>query len=177
MLCVSTTTGATNLLATGGVGDLAIQRSAVGWVGTADSLRGAKFIANYTIGGVAETRTAYLRADVLADPAASRFPAIDGLTANLVLRAVDLQSGSYAINWAAWAAANPDLRLIEIKRVFTPSGGVAPTVLDTTVPLPPKTTVTLSTAYTPVGTVKSELWLQAVDAQGRRFHTRYTAQP
>jgi len=177
MLCLSSTTGATNLLATGGVGDLAIQRSAVGWVGTADSLRGAKFLANYTIAGTAETRSAYLRADVLADPAAARFPTIDGLTSNLVLRAVDLQGGTYAINWATWAAANPDLRLIEIKRVFTPAAGGAPTVLDTTVPLPPKTTVTLATAYTPTDTVKSELWLQAMDAQGRRFHSRYTAQP
>jgi hypothetical protein len=45
------------------------------------------------------------------------------------------------------------------------------------VPLPGKTTVTLSTSYTPVGAVTSELWLQAADAQGRRFHTRYTGKP
>lgn len=176
MLCLSSTPGATNLIPTGGVGDLAIQRSAVGWVGSADSLRGAKYLVNYTISGVAETRNAYLRADVVGDPAATRFPTLDGLTTNLTLRAVDLQSGSYAINWAAWAAANPDLRLIEIKRVFTPTAGGTPTVLDTTVPLPPKTTATLSTGYTPTGSVKSELWLQAVDGQGRRLHTRYTGQ-
>jgi len=180
-LCVSTTTGATSLVATGGVGDLAIQRAAVGWIGSADSVRGARHLVNYSIASVSETRSAYLRADVLGDPAAARFPAIDGLTPNLVLRAADLQAGTLqggAFNWATWAAANPDLRLIEIKRVFTPTAGGAPTVLDTTVPLPPRTSVTsLGTAFTPVGAVKAELWLQAMDSQGRRFHTRYASNP
>lgn len=177
-LCVSSTTGATSLIATGGVGDLAIQRAAVGWVGTADSIRGAKYLVNYTLAGAVETRNAYLRADVLGDPAAARFPAIDGLTNNLPLRAVDLQTGTLALNWATWATANPDLRLIEIKRVFTPTAGGAPTVLDVTVPLPPKTTLSaLGTAYMPPAEVKSELWLQAMDAQGRRFHTRYVGAP
>lgn len=177
-LCVSSTTGATNLIPTGGAGDLAIQRAAVGWIGSVDSVRGAKYLVNYTISGANETRNAYLRADVLGDPAATRFPALDGLTSNLVLRAIDLQSGTIGLNWATWAAANPDLRLIEIKRVFTPAAGGAPTVLDVTVPLPPKATVaSLGAAYTPTAAVKSELWLQAMDAQGRRFHTRYTGQP
>ncbi|MBW8843939.1 MAG: hypothetical protein JF607_03050 [Burkholderiales bacterium] len=177
-LCVSSTTGATSLIPTGGVGDLAIQRAAVGWIGTADSVRGAKYPITYTISGTAETRNAYLRADVLGDPAAARFVALDGLTTNLPLRAVDLQAGTLALDWHSWAAANPDLRLIEVKRVFTPTAGGAPTVLGTTVPLPPRTTLaTLGAAFTPTGTVKSELWLQAMDSQGRRFHTRYTGSP
>ncbi|RZJ13688.1 MAG: hypothetical protein EOP39_00485 [Rubrivivax sp.] len=177
LLCVSTTTGATNLIPTGGVGDLAIQRAAVGWLGSVDSVRSARYLVNYTIGSAAETRTAYLRADVLGDLAAARFAAVDGLSTSVPLRAVDLQSGAYTVNWAGWAAANPDLRLIEIKRVFTPAAGGAPAVLDTVVPLPPKTSVALGGVYTPVGSVKSELWLQAVDSVGRRLHTRYTAKP
>lgn len=180
-LCVSATTGATSLVPTGGVGDTAIQSNAVGLIGSADSARGAKFIATYTIGGAIENRNAYLRADVLGAPAAARFPAIDGLTANLPLRGVDLQAGTLqggAFNWATWQAANPDLRLIEIKRVFTPTAGGAPTVLDTPVPLPPKRTLAnLGASFTPTGTVKAELWLQAMDSLGRRFHTRYSASP
>jgi hypothetical protein len=50
-------------------------------------------------------------------------------------------------------------------------------VLDTTVPLPPKTSVTLAIPFTPAVTVTTELWLQAMDPQGRRLHTRYVAQP
>ncbi len=177
LLCVSSTTGATNLIPTGGVGDIAIQRAAVGWIGGADSVRGARFIASYSIGGATETRNAWLRADVLGDPAPTRFPTVDSVSANSPLSATSLQSGTLVINWAGWAAANPDLRIIEIKRVFTPSAGGIPTVLDTAVPLPPKTTVTLSNFYTPIGSITSELWIQAMDAQGRRFHTRYTAKP
>ncbi|MFG6487224.1 hypothetical protein ACG04R_11130 [Roseateles sp. BYS78W] len=177
LLCVSATTGATSLIATGGVGDIAIQSSSVGWVGSTDSVRAAKYLVNYTLSGTSETRTVYLRADVPSAPATARFPVLDGLTSNLVLRAADLQGGTYALDWHTWAAANPDLRIVEIKRVFRPADGTAPTVLDTTVPLPPKTAVTLSTAYTPTSTVTSELWLQATDSQGRRFHTRYTSSP
>lgn len=177
LLCVSAVTGATSVVPDGGVGDIAVQRAAVGWVGSADSLRAARYIASYTLEGALESRSAYLRADVPAEPAAARFPAIDGLTANLPLRAVDLQGGSFAINWAGWASANPDLRLVEIKRVFRPAAGGSPTVLTTTPPLPPRTTATLATGFTPVGSVTSELWLQAMDAQGRRLHTRYTAKP
>jgi hypothetical protein len=176
-LCVSSMPGATNLIPTGGVGDVAIQRAAVGWIGSVDSVRGAKYLVNYTLAGAVETRNAYLRADVLGEPAAARFPAIDGLTANLALRAVDLQTATYSLDWTTWAAANRDLRLIEIKRVFTPTAGGTPTVLDTAVPLPPKTTVTLGSAYLPTEAGKTELWLQAMDSQGRRFHTRYSANP
>lgn len=174
LLCVSTTPGATSLIPTGGVGDIAIQRAAVGWIGSVDSVRGAKYLVNYTMGGVAEMRSAWLRADVLGEPAAARFPALDGITAAAPLFAANLQGGTMVVNWSSWAAANPDLRLIEIKRVFTRTAGGSPTVLDTAVPLPGKTTATLGPAYTPTGSVTSELWLQAMDSQGRRFHTRYT---
>ncbi|KQW51991.1 MULTISPECIES: carboxypeptidase-like regulatory domain-containing protein [unclassified Roseateles] len=176
-LCVSTTPGATNLIPTGGVGDLAIQRSAVGWIGSVDSVRGAKYLINYSYAGVAETRSAWLRADVLGEPGAARFPVMDGVSVANPLAGASLQSGTLTINWATWAAANPDLRVIEVKRVFTPAAGGAPTVMDTAVPLPPRASVTLGSAFTPVGAVASELWLQATDLQGRRFHTRYTAKP
>ena len=49
----------------------------------------------------------------------------------------------------AYHGPNSDLRLIEIKRVFQPTAGGAPTVLDTAVPLPGKTAVTLSGSFTP----------------------------
>jgi hypothetical protein len=177
-LCVSSTPGATDLTPTGGITDHAIQRAAVGWVGSADSVRGARYAVSYAIAGATETRHVWLRADVLAEPGAARFPALDGLTSNLVLRAVDLQTGgSFAIHWAGWQAANPDLRLVDIKRVFRPVAGGAPVVLDTAAPLPPRTTATLADAHVPAEPVTTELWLQAVDPQGRRLHTRYTAQP
>lgn len=176
-LCISNTPGTTSLIPTGGIGDVAIQRSAVGWVGSADTVRGAHFRANYSLSGVAETRSTYLRADVLADPARSRFPTLDATySSTSTLKAADLQSGSFAASWQTWAAANPDMRLVEIRRVYAPSTG-SPTVTNTAVPLPPTYKATLTGAFTPVAAVRSELWLGAVDGQGRRYYTRYQAAP
>ena len=178
LMCVSAVTGATSAVPTGGVADLAIQRTAIGWIGSVDSLRGAKFIANYTLAGTTENRNAYLRADVLAAPVAARFPALTGLTTSAPLSATDLQAGTASLNWTTWANANPDMRIIEIKRVFTSLAGGSPVVMSTPVPLPNKTTVaTLGDPFAPADTVTSELWLQAIDAQGRRFHTRYLGKP
>jgi hypothetical protein len=176
-LCISNTPGTTSLIPTGGIGDVAIQRSAVGWVGSADTVRGAHFRANYSLSGVAEIRSTYLRADVLADPARSRFPTLDATySSTSTLKAADLQSGSFAASWQTWAAANPDMRLVEIRRVYAPSTG-SPTVTNTAVPLPPTYKATLTGAFTPVAAVRSELWLGAVDGQGRRYYTRYQAAP
>jgi hypothetical protein len=173
-LCVSSTPGATSLIPTGGVGDTAIQRSAVGWIGSADSLRGARFSINYSLSGTSETRTAYLRADVLGDPAPSRFPSLDGVSATAVLTAAVLQSGGYTAAWSTWAAANPDMRLIELRRVYRPATG-SPSIVEATVPLPPKTSVALTGSFTPAVAVTTEIWLGAQDAAGRRYYTRYTA--
>ena len=104
--------------------------------GRADTVRGAFFRASYTTGGAAEVRPVYLRSDVLSDPARARFPTLDGgLSSTKPLKAGDLQSGTLAIAWQSWATANPDMRLIEIRRVYAPSTG-SPTVANTTVPLP-----------------------------------------
>lgn len=173
VLCMSSAAGTASVVPTGGVADIAIQRAAIGWVGGVDSTRGAKFLVTTAL----EDRSVYLNADVPGEPAAARFPALDTVNSSALLRATDLQGSTLQLDWRTWAAANPDLRLIEIKRVFRPTDGSAPTVLDTTVPLPPKTSVTLATPFTPAVTVTTELWLQAMDPQGRRLHTRYTAQP
>ncbi|MFO1227275.1 hypothetical protein [Roseateles sp.] len=176
-MCISSTPGTTSLIPTGGIGDVAIQRAAVGWVGSADTVRGAFFRASYTTGGAAEVRPVYLRSDVLSDPARARFPTLDGgLSSTKPLKAGDLQSGTLAIAWQSWATANPDMRLIEIRRVYAPSTG-SPTVANTTVPLPPAVKATLTGAFTPVAAVRTELWLGAVDGQGRRYYTRYLAAP
>lgn len=178
LLCISTTPGATVLVPTGGSGDTALQQAAVGWVGSADSLRGARYIGSWTLAGVAETRNAYLRADVLAEPARGRFPALDGVAAATPLRAADLIAGR-SLSWTAWAAANPDMRLISVRSVLAFGAGIAPLVTDTAPPLPPRVAfdlaaLNLATGAAPVGV---ELWLGAQDAAGRRYYSRYSITP
>lgn len=179
LLCISNTPGATLLTPTGGIGDTALQQSAVGWIGSADSIAGAKYIASYTLDAstTAETRNVYLRADVLAKPANSRFPQLDGLSASAPLRSGEILTGR-TLNWATWAAANPDMRLISLRTVLS-DGESAPLVTDTAVPLPPSTTLALPGLTPDAGFVATsyELWLGAIDSSGRRYYTRYTLTP
>ncbi len=179
LMCISSTTGATLLTPTGGIGDTALQQASDGRIGSADSVSGAKYVATYTpIGSTtAETRNVYLRADVLSNIPAARFPTLDGLSANAPLRSGELLVGR-TLNWATWAAANPDMRLISIRTVLN-DGVVAPLVTDTAPPLPPLTTLalpglTLAASFVPIS---YEVWLGAQDSAGRRYYTRYSLTP
>jgi hypothetical protein len=179
-LCISSTAGATTLVPTGGIADTALQRAAVGWIGGADSVRGAKYIASYTLAGVVETRSVYLRAEVPADLPRARFPALDGVSTSKPLRSGELLVGM-TLNWAAWAAANPDMRLISLRTVLSAAsdGSSTPLITELMPPLPPSTTLdiaglTLASGFVPLS---YELWLGAQDAAGRRYFTRYTLMP
>lgn len=175
-LCISSTPGATSLLPTGGLGDTVLQQPALGWLGSVDSARGAKYIASYTIASAAETRNAYLRADVPGELGKPRFPALDGVSANAPLRAAQLLS-DLNVAWTTWGAANPDMRLISLHSVLN-DGVSAPLVTPYAVPLPPGATLLLPALNLPAGffPTSNELWLGAQDQQGRRYYTRYTLQ-
>ncbi len=179
LMCISSTPGATLLTPTGGIGDTALQQAAVGWIGSADSVAGARYIASYKLNGstTVQTRNLYLRADVKAGLAAARFPALDGLTAAAPLRSGEILVGR-TLNWAAWAAANPDMRLISIRTVLSDGDG-APRVTDTAPPLPPLTTLALAGLALDPGFVPTsyEVWLGAQDGAGRRYYTRYSLAP
>lgn len=179
-LCISSTAGATNLIPSGGLADTVLQQSSVGWLGSADSVRNAKFIANYTLAGGAETRAIYLPADVPTELPQARFPTLDGVSASAPLRSGQLLVG-FTLNWGNWAAANPDLRLISIRSVLSiaEDASQAPLISDSAPPLPPLTTFALAGITVPANFVATryELWLGAQDAAGRRFFTRYTLQP
>ncbi len=179
LMCISGTPGATLLTPTGGIGDTALQQASVGWIGSADSISGAKYVASYTLSGAsaAETRNLYLRAEVLAGIPNARFPALDGLSSTVPLRSGELLTGR-ALKWASWAAANPDMRLLSIRTVLS-DGVSAPLVTDTAAPLPPSTTLalpglTLDPSFVPT---QYEVWLGAMDSSGRRYYTRYTLAP
>ncbi|MEL4181023.1 hypothetical protein [Roseateles sp. PN1] len=179
-LCISSTAGATSLVPTGGLADTALLRSSVGWIGADDLVLNAKYLVTYSLSGTAESRTVYLPADVPAELPAARFPTLDGISSSAPLRSSQLPAG-LTINWSAWAAANPDLRLISVRTVLNvPADPTqAPLINDTTPPLPPSTTLALAGISVPDAFVASnyELWLGAQDVAGRRYYTRYTLAP
>jgi len=176
-LCVSSTPGTTSLVPTGGLGDTVLQQPVLGWLGSADSVRGAKYIASYSIATLSETRSAYLRADVPTDLSKTRFPTLDAVSTTAPLRAGQLLL-DLSVAWTTWAAANPDMRLISLHSVLN-DGASAPMVTNYAPPLPPATTLSLAALTLADGFLPTsyELWLGAQDTLGRRYYTRYTLQP
>jgi hypothetical protein len=173
LLCLSDTPGATQVKPTGSITELVLKQSANGWLGSAESQRGAKYSASFTLDGkpLAETRVAYLPADVPTSTATSRFPAVEGLSSSQPLSAEAIRAG-LKINYANWSAANPDMRLISVRVLLV--GWILPLFVDTEPPQAPATSVTLAPVALPSSaTVSAELWLGAQDAAGRRYYTRY----
>ncbi|MDT9001486.1 hypothetical protein RQP53_19575 [Paucibacter sp. APW11] len=173
-LCLSATPGSTSTAASGGAGDHVLRRGTLGWIGAADVLKGAKYIASYTLAGAAVTRNAWLRADVPVDYLPGRFPTLDGVSATAPLKGSNLLLGM-TVNWAAWAKANPDQRLISLRSVISDDSS-APQIIDHTVPLPPSTTLVLPAPSLSVLPSKYELWLGSQDSQGHRYLSKYSLQ-
>ncbi|MDC8787142.1 hypothetical protein [Roseateles koreensis] len=175
-LCVSATAGATSAVPLGGVSDTGLLQSSLAWLGAADTARNAKFTVTYTWGGTATTSSVYLGADVPASPAASRFPTLDGVGSSAPLLGSQFVAGT-TLNWANWAAANPDMRLVSVSTVLSLAADATqtPLITDTAVPLPPTTTLAVPALAMPSFTAtRYVLWLGAQDALGQRFYTRYT---
>ena len=175
-MCVSDTAGATSVTATGRVSDTLLASASVGWLGGADTLRGAKYIASFTLSGASETRVSYLPAHLQTSaPALARYPAFDGVSSSTPLTAAALKAGLDP-SWSTWAAANPDLRLLSVRAVIRYDDGrlqqrefsVAPS--ETTRFASPMAGVGPLAIGTPVA---FELWLTAQDSAGRRLVSRY----
>ncbi|HLO96282.1 MAG TPA: hypothetical protein VK195_18390, partial [Burkholderiaceae bacterium] len=173
-MCITAVPGATSATATGQVTDVALLQDSVGWIGGADAQRAAKYSTTFTqAGGTAKTQPAFLRADVLASPASSRFPMIDDLGSASPLLGRQLSTGR-KYSWAKWAAANPDMRMLGM-RLVQAVDPATPTIRELKLALPVNTEQTLGPSLLPGGVTPtvSELWLVAADSQGRRFQSRF----
>ncbi|MEJ6006905.1 hypothetical protein WG899_15240 [Paucibacter sp. AS339] len=173
LLCFAKTPGAVLQDPTGDIADTAVQIANVAWIGPADRMRGGKYQVSYSIAGASETRPVFLRADLLPEVAQARFPVLDGVSAGKPLSFADLKL-DLTLNWSAWAAANPDLRLINVRTVV--NGGVVPWIVDSAPPVANKTSMVLTALPLPGNFTpqRAEIWLTAQDTAGRRFYTRYS---
>ncbi|MGM9515943.1 hypothetical protein ACS5PK_16960 [Roseateles sp. DB2] len=173
-MCISKIPGATSTTATGQATDFALLQDSVGWIGGADALRAAKYSTTFTqTGGTPKTQPAFLRADVPASPASSRFPMIDDLSSSSVLLGRQLVTGR-KYSWAKWAEANPDMRMLSIRLVQAASAGT-PSLRELKLALPVSTEQALGASVLPGGLTPtvSELWLVAADSLGRRYYSRF----
>ena len=171
--CLAAKAGAITATATGAIADTLLQPASVGWVGGADTLRNAKYVASYTLDDVASTRSAALPGDLpAAAPAAARFPTLDGVGTGTPLTSAKLSAG-LVLGWSTWADANPDLRLTNARVVIRQTDLL--TVQDLPV-MPGATRLTLPAiaGQADLAVQAHELWITALDASGRLLVTRYT---
>lgn len=171
-LCIAKNSGDVEVAATGALADNTVFSTVSLWLGAADLALNARYKVNlFAVDGSTVTRTAVLRGAFGAAPEASRFPVLDGVSTSQPLPGTTLLSAT-TLDWSAWAAANPDLRLVFVRSVITDSAGAA-TVVD----LAPKTwqatTLELPQPEVPGDVAGLTLWLAAMDAAGRWYYTSY----
>ncbi len=171
LMCLSTP-GATSTLSTGGLLDQFLQATTTSWLTGVDAQRGARYTLSYLRGTVSESRRAFLPATVLL-PAAARHPSLDGPSTSAPLTVAGLANG-LSLKWGPWVAAQPDLRLIELRIVirYANRADTFFLVIDgqTEVRLPGVS----ASSGTPTG---HEIWLVAEDVRGQQLLTRYTLAP
>lgn len=117
-----------------------------------------------------------LTADLPPIAASSVYPLPDGIDASTPLTIGNLTSG-LTITWNTWAAANPQLRMVEVRGVITSTATLPITKFVTVLPLTANTATLPVFATIPTDAVAYTLWLIAQDDQGRRYVSKIAATP
>jgi hypothetical protein len=172
-LCIALNGGDASVSATGALADDTVFSGVSQWLGTADLALSARYKVNLlTADGSTATRNTVLRSAFGTTPEVGRFPVLDGVSSSQPLPGTALLS-STTLAWSAWAAANPDLRVVFVRSVITDADGMA-TVSDVMPRTWLATSLELPQPEVPAGVVGLTLWLAAMDAAGRWYYTSYT---
>jgi hypothetical protein len=173
-LCLAQQAGEGYVQSTFQLADDAVMQSTNQWFGTSDLAPEARY--RFSVlppdGSTAIARTAILRQPFAAVPATSRFAVIDDIKSSQPLSGGAMLTET-TISWAQWAAANPDMRVIAVRRVLTGDEGYS-VLLES---LPRKwgdTSVVLQEPASDFGVTAIDLFIVAVDTAGRRYYTRYS---
>lgn len=144
-------------------------------IGAIDTAVGARYrILTETVGNGTEDNMTRLTAGLPSVASASVFPLPDAITTTPVTIA-DFING-LTVSWADWAAANPQLRMVELHTVIRTTTLPVKNVV-TIKPLS-GTQATLAPFLTVPGDAQSHvLWMIAEDALGRRYISKIIAQP
>lgn len=159
------------------IDDHVLRSTRIDWVGSIDAVPGARYrIQTLTLGSGSENNTTRLTTDLPLTDDQTVYPLPDGLSAGAPLTIADFTAG-LTVNWATWAAANPQLAMVEVRGVIR-STATAP-VKQSVMIMPLSGTQAVLPAFTaiPGDAVSYHLWLIAKDADGRRYVSKITAQP
>lgn len=106
--------------------------------------------------------------------AASAYPMMDNL-GTTPLSSIAMTNG-LSFSWNTWAAANPHMRMVEVRAVITSTASAPVKQVVTLIPMS-ATQLTLSSfaGLVPADAIQFTLWLIAQDDQGRRYISKIVA--
>lgn len=157
------------------VSDYVLPTTNTSWLGPTDTRPGSRFQITTTGIGVGETNSLILPADLPVTTNQAVYPVPDGLSVSTPLLQADVAAG-LTITWSTWAAANPGLRVIEVRAVITRPVTNAPTKQVFTInPLSAMSVTIPAFSSVPGDAVDYSLWMIAQDTMGRRYITKILA--
>ncbi|MBI3381898.1 MAG: hypothetical protein HY019_07810 [Aquabacterium sp.] len=118
--------------------------------------------------------TTRLTAELPTNLAASAYPMMDNVT-TVPLTSTDMTNG-LSFSWNTWAAANPQLRMVEVRAVITSTASAPVKQVVTLIPMSSRQlTLTSFAGLVPADAIQFTLWLIAQDEQGRRYISKIVA--
>lgn len=173
-LCLARQPGEAYVQSTFQLADDAVMRSTNLWIGNSDLAPEARY--RFSVlppdGSAAVARATTLRQPFTAVPATSRFAVIDDIKSTQPLSGGAMLTET-TISWTQWASANPDMRVIAVRRVLTGEEGYS-ILLESTPRKWGDTSVVLQEPASDFGITAIDLFVVAVDTAGRRYYTRYS---
>lgn len=172
-LCLAKQTGESFVQPTYQVSDNAVLRSTNVWFGATDLAPDARYRFTLTPpeGGTAVVRTVQLRRPFAAVPAMGRFPVLDDVKSSQPLAGGALLTET-RLSWSEWAAANPDMRVVAVRRILVGEEGYS-VLLESRPARWGATSVALDAPASDFGITGIDLIVIAVDTAGRWYYTRY----
>jgi len=156
----------------GTLDDVLIRQTSLNWVGSVDTIAGAKYVATFALGATTTptyTQTAYLGADVPLAVPVTELPMLDALPTRTQLQAA--ATTKVTLNWSNWATANPHMTMTNI-RLISQVGAQAPVITDyPQLNLSADTRLEFKALDTPAATTTYRLLLTSQDNFGRHFYS------
>jgi hypothetical protein len=157
--------------------DQVLQSTMVGWIGTTDAKPGAKYqIQTVTLNAGSESNSTILTTDMPLTSPQTAYPKPDGLSSSAPLQIANFTAG-LPVAWSTWAAANPQLRMIEVRGVITSTASTPVVQSVKVLPLSSKQLTLPAFTSIPSDATTYTLWLIAQDDAGRRYVSKIVAAP
>lgn len=114
-----------------------------------------------------------LTAGLTSDRSAARYPVPNNLSG--VPLTVARFTGGFGLDWSTWAAANPNMRVLEVRAVITCTTTAPVKQVFSVAPLNGTALNVPAFSSVPGDAVQYTLWLIAADEQGRRYISKIIA--